>query len=117
MIKKITKAIKKSIKLIVMLEMGKIILGKYTLVKIFELATSELLTSVITEDNNCQKITTEVTVIKLVEIELSLLISKLSAPKIILLTKGLMILQLNPSHVCLYRTFKSLKLKCLIRLL
>ena len=83
---KITKAMEKSIKLIVMLEIGKIILGKYTFVKMLELATRELLTSVMTEDTNCQKITTAVTVIKLVEMEFSLLISKLSAPKIILFT-------------------------------
>lgn len=114
---KMTKAIQKSIKLIVMLEIGKIILGKYTLVRMLELATRELLTSVITDESSCQKITTDVTVMKLEEMELSLLMSRLSAPKMILFTSGLMILQLNPSQVCLYRTFKSLKLKCLIRLL
>jgi hypothetical protein len=61
-IKKINKEIMKSIKLTNMEDAGKIIFGKYTLVRIFELFTNELLTSVIPVEISCHKITPHETV-------------------------------------------------------
>ena len=84
-----------------MLESGNINFGKYTLVKILELANSELLTSVIAVDNNCQKIIPADTIknFSLGAWDLSTKIDK--KPKITMFINGRMMLQAKPIFVCL----------------